>query len=45
MGGVREVGSSALRNRMCGCEVDFWECCENSNKTADYIKDGKFIIS
>lgn len=40
MGGVVEVGSSALRNRVCGCEVDLWECCEYSNKTSDYIKAG-----
>lgn len=44
MGSVGEVGSNALRKRMCGCEVDLWECCEHSNKTSDYIKAGKFIF-
>jgi len=42
MGGVGEVGSSAVRNRMCGCEADLW--CEHNNKTSDYIKAGKFIF-
>jgi len=42
VGGVGEVGSSALKNRICGCEVDLW--CEHSNKTSDYVKAGKFIF-
>jgi len=40
MGGVGEFGSSALRNRVCGCEVDLLGCCEHSNKTSGYIKAG-----
>jgi len=44
MGGVGEVGSSALRNRVCGCEVDLWECCEHGIKASDCIKAGKFIF-